>query len=140
MPTERTTDASRPPHLRSRVTNRSKLAMNVDGRSAAARRFRDLIDEFTEELGGDLSKAEHSLVKLAAVTFLRAEQLQAAVVNGDTVDDAELIRAVNAGARIFRDLAAAKLKRSKSAPSALETWLANREAEDEADQDDEAAA
>jgi hypothetical protein len=121
----RTPDAGRPSHLRSRVTNRSKLLEGVDGRRATARRFRDLIDDFTTELGDDLSPAEHLLVRLAATTFLRVETLQAAVAN--------LIRNVNAGARIVRELREAKAKRKSSGPSPLQAWLDARAEADEAE-------
>jgi hypothetical protein len=122
---------------RSRVSNGTKMLAGVDGRRSTARRFRDLIDTFSAELGDDLSPAERLLVRLAATTFLRVETLQASVANGQPVDDAELIRNVNAGARIVRELREAKSKRKARGPTALETWLANRETEADADDADE---
>ena len=124
---------------RSRVSNGTKMLAEVDGRRSTARRFRDLIETFSAELGDDLSPAELLLVRLAATTFLRVETLQAAVANGQPVDDAELIRNVNAGARIVRELRDAKSKRKASGLSALAQWLANRETEDDTDEDDQDA-
>ena len=46
---------------RSRVTNGSKMLPGVDGRSAAARRFRDLVGDFGRDLGGTLTTAEDAL-------------------------------------------------------------------------------
>jgi hypothetical protein len=69
---------------RSRVTNGSKMLPGVDGRSAAARRFRDLVGRL-RDLGGTLTTAEDALIRLAALVTLRAEQLQADPLNGVTV-------------------------------------------------------
>jgi hypothetical protein len=42
------------PTSRSRVTNGSKFISGVDGRSAEARRFRDLAMSFADDAGGEL--------------------------------------------------------------------------------------
>jgi hypothetical protein len=43
---------------RSAVTNGSKLLVGIDGRSPAARRFRDLIHFYETEVGGVLTEVE----------------------------------------------------------------------------------
>jgi hypothetical protein len=49
---ESATVASRPSTVRSRVTNGSKMVRGVDGRSADARRYRDLAMALADDLGG----------------------------------------------------------------------------------------
>ncbi len=95
MHADQATLADRPPTTRSRITNGSRLLVGVDGRSAHARRYRDLIANISRDISGAgalLSTAERGLIKQAATVFLRAEQLQAAIVRGEPVDDDQLIR------------------------------------------------
>jgi hypothetical protein len=47
-----------PSKHRSRVSNGTKMLVGVDGRRSSARRFRDLIDTFSAELGDDLSRGQ----------------------------------------------------------------------------------
>ena len=68
---------------RSAVSNRSRLLENVDGRSATARRFRDICRAYELELGGPVSEVERDLIRQAAGLTLRSEQMQAAIVRGD---------------------------------------------------------
>jgi hypothetical protein len=120
MPTARKADAKRPSTIRSRITNGSKLLEGVDARSAPARRFRDLALAFETELGGNLNTAETALVKLAAATVVRSEQFQAAIINGEQIDDAELVRLTNTATRTLRELAAARAKRSSQTTYSLD--------------------
>jgi hypothetical protein len=78
------------PTNRSAISNRSRLLPGIDGRSATARRFRDICYE--TEIGGNVTEVERDLVRQAAGLTLRAEQLQAAIVRGEAVDNDELIR------------------------------------------------
>lgn len=98
--------AARSPAVRSAVTNGSKALAGVDGRSATARRYRDLIADFANELGGtnQLTTAEQGLLRQAATLTLRAEQLAAAVVRGEAVDGDELIRLSGEARRILTSL------------------------------------
>src|SRR5215203_5415312 len=79
---------------RSAVTNGTRVLNGVDGRSASGRRFRDLIRDFGEPFGGlkALTGSDRVLVKQAAALALRAESMQAAIVNGEAVDHDALIR------------------------------------------------
>ena len=108
----------------------------IDARTRAGRRFKALIRSLSDDLGADLSEAEMALVRIAAATIVRAEQLQASIVNGDAIDDAELVRLVNSTTRVIRELHALKKARGKSGPSALDQYLAARSAEP----DDEAVS
>jgi hypothetical protein len=105
------------PRTRSMVTNRSKLISGVDGRSVVARRFRDLIQEYSQECHGgsaDLSPAELGMVRQAAAMTLRAEQLQASVVRGEPVLADELIRLSSEARRILSRL---RRRHSQKAPT-----------------------
>src|SRR5215217_6914580 len=86
---------------RSRVTNGTRLLEGVDGRSPTARRYKDLIDSFSADLGGAavLTEADRALVKQAASLTIRAEQLQASIIRGEPVDPDELIRLMNTARR-----------------------------------------
>lgn len=100
---------------RSAVTNGSRLLDGIDGRSAAARRFRDLVQAFETEIGGEQpSELERGLIRQAAALALRAEQLQAAIVRGEAVDDDHLIR-LSGEARRLVDVLKAKTATRKVA-------------------------
>jgi hypothetical protein len=78
------------------------------------------VKDLSAELGDNLSTAEVALVRLAAATIVRGEQFQSDIANGLVVDDAELVRLVNAGARIIRDLGTAKAKRGSQSSYSLD--------------------
>ena len=98
--------AERSPTLRSRVTNGSQLLANVDGRTADARRYRDLCMSLADDLGGasDLMEAQRALVRQAAAMIVQSERLQSAVLRGELVDCEQLTRLANAATRILSRL------------------------------------
>lgn len=102
---------------RSAVTNGSKLLVGIDGRSPAARRFRDLIQLYESEIGADLTEVERGLVKQAAALTLQNEQLQAAIVNGKPVDADTLIRLSGEARRIVTSLQKRRGRGHGTAPS-----------------------
>jgi hypothetical protein len=77
---------------RSKIANRSKLLPGLDGRSKRARRFRDLVDSFSEPLGNfeQLPEEVAALVRMAAFSILAVEAQQASGVAGEPLDLAEL--------------------------------------------------
>jgi len=79
--------APRNSKARSRVTNgKSLFPRVVDQRSLYYRRFRDVIDLLSADLGADLSTAEQSIVRTAATHMVALEQLelQFALAEGKT--------------------------------------------------------
>ncbi|MFY9836767.1 MAG: hypothetical protein WAK55_09905 [Xanthobacteraceae bacterium] len=86
----------------------------LDGRTKAARRFRRLVKAFEQDLGGDLSHADRSLVRCAATLALRAEQVQSDLLSGKPVNDEDLVRLSRASAHIMRELRAHRA--AKKAP------------------------
>lgn len=69
----------RAPTLRSKLANGSKLLPMTDGRSATARRFRDLIEDISSDLGGAdlLSQGQYQLIRRAALLSAESERLEA---------------------------------------------------------------
>ena len=90
---------------RSALTNGSLLPRGLDGRSAPARRYRDLILQFSHsiacERSAPLNPAELALVKQAAAITVRAEALQADIVRGEPVSDEDVVRLSNSAIRIL---------------------------------------
>ena len=94
-------------HGRSRVSNGTSLFMgNLDGRSAAARRLRDLLDDYLADLGGveNVSAMEQDLARAAAGLATRREQIEAALVRGEEVNSEEWVRIVNSENRTLGNL------------------------------------
>jgi hypothetical protein len=111
------------PRLRSRVSNGSQLLANVDGRTAAARRYRDLTISLADDLGGaaSLTEAQRALVRQAAAMIVQSEKLQSEVLRGEIVDCEQLTRLANAATRILSRLG---LKRTvRHPPSRLDAML-----------------
>jgi hypothetical protein len=117
---------------RSAVSNRSRLLQNVDHRSSSARRFRDLVNAFEAEIGSNLTEVERGLVKQAAALTIRAEQLQADIVNGKDVDSDALIRTSSTAKRILGAIGE-KAARRKPSEQTLEDYLHQRAAAQEAE-------
>ena len=76
-----------------RLTN-GKRSKTVDGRSAEARRLRDLEYLFAEPLGGlaRLPEAARQLVRRTAALAVASEQMSERVARGEPVDALELAR------------------------------------------------
>ena len=111
---------------RSAVSNRSRMLEGVDGRSAGARRFRDLVNAYEGELGGVLSEAERSLVRQAVGLQLQAERMQGAIVRGEDVDSDALIRVSSTSKRLLAVIASKTGKR-KPVRQTLQDYLATQD-------------
>jgi hypothetical protein len=117
-----------PSRQRSRLTNNSTLALGTDGRTATARRFRDLITNLISEHGGEaaLSTVQLGAIRQAAAINLHLERLQAAIVRGEVVDADALIRLSSESRRILGSL---RKHASPTAAPSLAEHLASRAAE-----------
>jgi hypothetical protein len=122
--------AARPSRLRSRVTNGSKLVVGLDGRSAEARRYRDLAMSFADDLGGadKLTEAQRTLIAQAATLQVQSERVQATVLRGEVVNVEQLTRLANATSRILTQLGLRRERRD-TGPS-LADIIAEHEAGD----------
>ena len=96
----------RSPTVRSKITNGKQLLANVDGRTADARRYRDLCMSLADDIGGtsSLTEAQRALVRQAAAMIVQSETLQSAIVRGEIVDSEQLTRLANAATRILSRL------------------------------------
>jgi hypothetical protein len=105
--------ADRSPTLRSRVTNGKQLLANIDGRTADARRYRDLAASLADDLGGaaNLTEAQRALVRQAAAMIIQSERLQSAILRGELIDSEQLTRLANAATRILSRLGIKRQRR-----------------------------
>jgi hypothetical protein len=83
--------AGRSPLARSRVSNGSDLLPGIDGRSATARRYRDLVRTIITDQGGaaQTSEARMQLERRFAAAAVLAEQMEARLANAEAIDIAE---------------------------------------------------
>jgi hypothetical protein len=78
------------PAARSKVSNQSATFLDgVDGRSALARRFRDVLAEIISDLGGHdagLSEVQRQIARRIATIAVECERLEAQAMSGETID------------------------------------------------------
>jgi hypothetical protein len=121
------------PRTRSAITNRSRIHQNGDARSAGARRFRDLIAAFSADLGDNLSEADIAMIRTAAALTLKSEQMQAALIAGQTIDSDVLIRLASTSRRSLQAISAKAVNRKPGAAS-LQDYLDRRVAPDDGEE------
>lgn len=121
-----TASVDRPSRLRSKVTNGSKMVAGLDGRSAEARRFRDLQISYATDLGGPdkLTEAQRTLIAQAATLQIQAERVQAEVLRGGNINVEQLTRLANSATRILTRLGL-KRERPDTTPSLSDYLAAN---------------
>jgi hypothetical protein len=103
---------------RSRSTNSIFSLPGVDGHSARARRFRDLIRDALAGIEAP-DQGVISLARSVALASLRIEALQARIVSDEGVDDnadMRFVRLTLALGRVLRQLAALKPKKAQPQP------------------------
>jgi hypothetical protein len=88
----------------SRVGNGKDILPGVDGRSAGARRYRELAGELARDLGGDPSGAQQAIIRRAATLSVWCEQAEADFANGKDLDIQAFTTATNALRRLLADL------------------------------------
>jgi hypothetical protein len=82
---------ARKPTARSRITNGNSLLPGIDGRSVVARRYQDIIASLTSDAGGhgNISEARHQLIRRFAALAVLAENIEAKLAMGETIDLAQ---------------------------------------------------
>jgi hypothetical protein len=113
---------------RSRITNGKTLLPGIDGRSALARRFRDIAGQVATDLGGAdrLSEVKLQLIRRFAGAAALAEQLEARLANGQSVDVAEHAALTSSLVRISSRIG---LTRAMKRVPTLDEYLAGKSAE-----------
>lgn len=76
------------PQARARVSNGSEILEGIDGRTATARRFRDVLAEIISDLGGvdRLSEGQRQLARRCAMLAVECEKLEALGVAGQAIN------------------------------------------------------
>jgi hypothetical protein len=83
---------------------RQRLQKVKDGRTAWARRHRELAAGFAADLGSNLSAIERALLDHAATVALEAEQMKAMQLNDQDIDLDALVRLTNSLTRLRIEL------------------------------------
>jgi hypothetical protein len=84
---KRAANVSRPPRLRSRVTNGSTPFVEASQQSAWARRWRDLLSEVLSDLGHDgLSEGQRQLARRAATIAIACEKMEGDAAQGREIN------------------------------------------------------
>lgn len=107
MPDVRTVYERQPTNNRSAIGNRSRLFVEaVDGRSAIARRYRDLVAEHSSDLGGAelLSEAQRQMIRRASSLACWCEAVESRLAEGEDIDIGTYTTATNALRRVLVDL------------------------------------
>ncbi|WP_354114348.1 hypothetical protein [Bradyrhizobium sp. RT3a] len=108
------------------MTNGSALLADLDGRTAPVRRYRDLYQQFVQDIGGDPSAAQDAIARRAAQLCVVLEQSEAKYLAGGGVNIAEYTTASNAMRRLLADLGIQRVARDIT-PS-LSQYLASKAA------------
>jgi hypothetical protein len=75
------------PRTRSRISNASELLANIDGRSAIARRYRDILAQVVVDQGDTgISETLMQLIRRFSATCVMAEALETELVEGRKVN------------------------------------------------------
>ncbi|MDR3527399.1 MAG: hypothetical protein P4L57_08960 [Rhizomicrobium sp.] len=114
--------------VRSAISNGSRLTLFGDGRSAGARRFRDLITEFGGEIGGftTLSATAQQIVRRLAQVSVELELMEATRASGAGIDPVGFCSMVNSQRRLLRDLEGLKSRFAPTPMTLAETLAAER--------------
>ncbi|MFC7699638.1 hypothetical protein ACFQX9_23420 [Bradyrhizobium sp. GCM10028915] len=99
----------------------------VDGRSAPARRYRDVLAELISDLGGDPSGAQSAIARRASALCVVCEQAEAEMVAGGVLDLAEFTTAANSLRRLLSDLGLER--RARDVTPSLASYLASKATE-----------
>jgi hypothetical protein len=105
-PLDRPSVGARAPALRTRVTNHKDLLPGLDGRTGAARRFRDLVNSYIADMGGldRCSEIKLGLLRRLAAIVVQAELMEARMVNGEAIDVGTLCTLASTTVRLSQRL------------------------------------
>ena len=126
MPAERTTAATAPPATRSQISNGSRLFLpGVSGRSAEARRYRDIYRSLIARLEavGPVSDLARDVVFDMASLRLEIDRWRTRQAAGEPINLAELTIAVNAYQRSAMRLGLDLRVRPSHEPSKLDRMI-----------------
>lgn len=94
-----------PVNNRTRVANGSSALPGVDGRTLAARRYREITLQLANDLGGDPSEGQTQIIRRAAMLAIWLENADAKATAGtDDIDIASYTTAANTLSRLVKML------------------------------------
>jgi hypothetical protein len=119
--------ASPKPEQRSRITNGSALLAGIDGRSAAARRYKDIVRAILADQGGAEQCSEtklHMIRRFAAIT-VAAEGIESRLANGEPINVDEHARLATMLMRLAQKIGIGRV--SDEVTPSLHEYLAGRQ-------------
>ncbi len=122
------------PHarFRSAITSGRDILQDIDGRSAQARRFRDLFASYAGDLGGEevgLSEGQLALVRRTAALTVELERLESQFAQNDGASRVQLEsyqRATNTLRRLIESLGIHRGRVARDVTPDLKSYLASR--------------
>ena len=113
------------PTARSRVSNGKDLFLEgVDGRSALARRYRDILAQLTSDIGGDPSEAQSIIIRRATQLAVWCEMAEAEAAGGKALNIGEYATATNTLRRLLLDLGLER--RMRDVTPSIDAYLSRR--------------
>jgi hypothetical protein len=119
--------------LKAALTNGHKAIDQIDGRSSIARRVRDLVAAYVNDLGGadQLSEGQHTLVRRAAIMTVQLEQMESKFALEGITDAAALDvyqRTTNSLRRLLESLGIHKGRKPRTInePTDLHEYLRSK--------------
>ncbi len=111
------TGRSQPEKARSKVTNRTILLPNIDGRSWRARRYKDIEASLIADQGGieKVSEVRLQLIRRFAATTVLVEELESALARGEEIDRAEHAQHSSTLVRLCRQIGVGRVRKDKCA-------------------------
>jgi hypothetical protein len=109
---------------KSAISNGTRLFIDgLDGRSALARRYRDLVAEFVSDLGGAdvISAAQRAIVRRAASLCVWCEAVEVRLAAGEEIDIAPYTTAANSLRRLVVDIGLER--RARDVTPSLDAYL-----------------
>jgi hypothetical protein len=113
------------PTARTRIGNGKALLPDVDGRSAPMRRYREILCQLANDMGGNPSEAQTQIARRAATLAVWCESAEAAMANGGSLDIAAFSTATNTLRRLLCDLGLER--RLRDVTPSLHQYLAGKE-------------
>jgi len=110
------------PEAGTRIGNGQVSLGGVDGRSTAARRFREVVAQLAADLGGDPSQAQLAIIGRAATLLVWCEMQETRFALGEDFDIASFTTATNALRRLLFDLGLER--RTRDVTPSLHDYLA----------------
>ena len=114
VPSKSSESSARQAHGRSRITNGRDVLPNVDGRSIVARRFRDIVSAMVADQGGtdQCSESRIQLIRRFAAAAVLAEQMEAELARGKSIDIREHALLCSTMVRVARQIGIERVPRN----------------------------